>query len=49
MVRNFVIGNDDQSLIFLYQVMVIAGAITLGLGIGEMVNRLVYRAEKTTG
>lgn len=49
MVRNFVIGNNDQSLISLYQVMVIAGAITLGLGIGEMVNRLVYGPKKLPG
>lgn len=46
MVRNFVVGNNNQSLIFLYQVMVIAGAITLGLGIGEMINRLVYGPKK---
>ncbi|HIW70145.1 MAG TPA: threonine/serine exporter family protein [Candidatus Limosilactobacillus merdipullorum] len=46
MVRNFVVGNNSQSLIFLYQVMVIAGAITLGLGVGEMINRLVYGPKK---
>lgn len=46
MVRNFVVGNNDQSLIFLYQVMVISGAITLGLGIGEMINRLLYGPRK---
>lgn len=46
MVRNFVVGNNDQSLIFLYQMMVIAGAITLGLGIGEMINRLLYGPRK---
>jgi uncharacterized membrane protein YjjB (DUF3815 family) len=46
MVRNFVVGNNGQSLIFLYQVMVIAGAITLGLGIGEMINRLLYGPKK---
>lgn len=46
MVRNFVVGNNDQSLIFLYQVVVIAGAITLGLGIGEMINHLLYGPRK---
>lgn len=46
MVRNFVVGNNAQSLVFLYQVMVITGAITLGLGIGEMINRLLYQQKK---
>lgn len=48
MVRNFVVGNNNQSLIFLYQVIVIAGAITLGLGVGEMINRLLYGPKKVS-
>lgn len=41
-VRYFVLGNYDLTLLYLYQVVVICGAITLGFGLGDVVNRLVF-------
>ncbi|WP_283583196.1 threonine/serine exporter family protein [Limosilactobacillus difficilis] len=49
MVRNFVLGNNNQAFVFLYQVIVIAGAITLGFGIGEMINHALFRRKKLQG
>ena len=43
MVRNFAIGNYHLVTVYFYQVVVIVGAITLGFGIGELLNRvLIY-------
>ena len=36
LVRNFAIGDYQLATIYLYQVIVIAGAITLGFGLGEL-------------
>ncbi|WP_367342722.1 threonine/serine exporter family protein [Limosilactobacillus sp.] len=49
MVRNFVLGNNTQAFVFLYQVFVIAGAITLGFGVGEMINHALFRRKKIQG
>lgn len=52
MVRNFAIGNYSLVTFYLYQVIVIAGAITLGFGLGELiiraVNYLHYSFRKTS-
>lgn len=43
MVRNFAIGNYHLVTVYFYQVVVIVGAITLGFGISELLNRvLIY-------
>lgn len=43
MVRNFAIGNYHLVTVYFYQVVVIVGAITLGFGLGELLNRvLIY-------
>lgn len=47
MVRNFVLGNNDQAWIYLYQVLVIAGAITLGFGISDVLNRVLFRRNRS--
>lgn len=39
-VRNFAIGNYHLVSVYFYQVVVIVGAITLGFGIGELLNRM---------
>ncbi|GGI63467.1 threonine/serine exporter family protein [Limosilactobacillus caviae] len=39
-VRNFAIGNYHLVTVYFYQVVVIVGAITLGFGIGELLNRV---------
>ena len=39
MVRNFAIGNDHLVMVYMYQVIVIVGAITLGFGLGELMIR----------
>ncbi|MDO4855139.1 MAG: threonine/serine exporter family protein [Limosilactobacillus gorillae] len=41
-VRYFVLGNYGVSLGYLYQVIVIAGAITLGFGLGDLINTAIY-------
>lgn len=41
MVRNFALGNYPLAMFYLYQVIVIAGAITLGFGLGELLIRAV--------
>lgn len=41
LVRNFAIGNYQLATVYLYQVIVIAGAITLGFGLGELLIRAV--------
>jgi uncharacterized membrane protein YjjB (DUF3815 family) len=46
-VRNFVLGNYGTAVSYLYQVIVIAGAITLGFGLGDVINAaLHYRPKK---
>ncbi|MBB1079679.1 threonine/serine exporter family protein [Limosilactobacillus sp. STM2_1] len=40
-VRNFAIGNYHLVTVYFYQVVVIVGAITLGFGIGELLNRML--------
>lgn len=46
-VRNFVLGNNGTAMSYLYQVIVIAGAITLGFGLGDVINAaLHYRPKK---
>jgi uncharacterized membrane protein YjjB (DUF3815 family) len=46
-VRNFVLGNNGTAVSYLYQVIVIAGAITLGFGLGDVINAaLHYRPKK---
>ena len=42
MVRYFVLGDYGLSLSYLYQVVVIAGAITLGFGLGDLINTALY-------
>lgn len=42
MVRNFAIGNYHLVTVYFYQVVVIVGAITLGFGLGELLNRIVH-------
>ncbi|MFR0608901.1 threonine/serine exporter family protein [Limosilactobacillus mucosae] len=42
MVRSFVLGSNGAALVYLYQVLVIAGAITLGFGLGDLINRLLF-------
>lgn len=39
MVRNFAIGNNHLVMVYMYQVIVIVGAITLGFGLGELIIR----------
>lgn len=39
MVRNFAIGNSHLVMVYMYQVIVIVGAITLGFGLGELIIR----------
>lgn len=41
MVRNFAIGNYHLVTLYLYQVIVIVGAITLGFGLGELIIRAI--------
>lgn len=41
-VRYFVLGNYDSSLFFLYQIFIICGAITLGFGLGDVINRAMF-------
>ena len=41
-VRYFVLGDYGLSLSYLYQVVVIAGAITLGFGLGDLINTALY-------
>ncbi|MBB1085964.1 threonine/serine exporter family protein [Limosilactobacillus fastidiosus] len=41
MVRNFALGNYPLAMFYLYQVVVIVGAITLGFGLGELIIRAV--------
>ena len=41
LVRNFAIGDYQLATIYLNQVIVIAGAITLGFGLGELLIRAV--------
>lgn len=46
-VRNFVVGNNGTAFLYLSQVVVIAGAITLGFGLGDVINAaLHYRPKK---
>lgn len=46
-VRNFVVGHNATGYIYLSQVIVIAGAITLGFGLGDVINAaLHYRPKK---
>lgn len=40
MVRNFAVGNYHLVTVYFYQVIVIVGAITLGFGLGELINRI---------
>ena len=40
--RSFVLGSNGAALVYLYQVLVIAGAITLGFGLGDLINRLLF-------
>lgn len=40
-VRNFAISNYQLANVYLYQVVVIVGAITLGFGLGELLIRAV--------
>lgn len=42
MVRNFAIGNYYLVTVYFYQVVVIVGAITLGFGLGELLNRIIH-------
>lgn len=42
MVRYFVLGSNSTALVYLCQVLVIAGAITLGFGLGDLINRLIF-------
>ena len=42
MVRSFVLGSNGAALVYLYQILVIAGAITLGFGLGDLINRLLF-------
>lgn len=42
MVRNFAIGNSHMVAVYFYQVVVIVGAITLGFGLGELLNRIIH-------
>lgn len=42
MVRNFAIGNYHLVTVYFYQVVVIVGAITLGFGLGELLNRIIH-------
>lgn len=39
MVRNFAMGNYHLVTVYMYQVIVIVGAITLGFGLGELLIR----------
>lgn len=41
MARNFAIGNYHLVSVYFYQVVVIVGAITLGFGLGELMNRVL--------
>ena len=41
-VRYFVLSNYDASLLFIYQIFIICGAITLGFGLGDVINRGFY-------
>ena len=41
-VRYFVLGDYGLSLSYLYQVVVIAVAITLGFGLGDLINTALY-------
>lgn len=43
MVRNFAIGDYHLVTVYFYQVVVIVGAITLGFGLGELLNRILIR------
>ena len=41
------LGNNGAAMSYLYQVIVIAGAITLGFGLGDVINAaLHYRPKK---
>lgn len=40
-VRNFAFGNYHLVTVYFYQVVVIVGAITLGFGLGELLNRVL--------
>ena len=46
MVRNFAIGNYHLVNVYFYQVVVIVGAITLGFGLGELLNRVLNYLHK---
>ena len=46
MVRNFAIGNYHLVTVYFYQVVVIVGAITLGFGLGELLNRVLNYLHK---
>jgi len=41
MVRNFALGNYDQAVGFMLQVVVITGAIALGFLVAELLNQLI--------
>jgi uncharacterized membrane protein YjjB (DUF3815 family) len=45
-VRYFVMGHYDLTLFYLYQVVVICGAITIGYGLGDVVNRMLFYRHK---
>lgn len=45
-VRNFVLGHNDIAFSYLYQVIVIAGAITLGFGLGDVINAALHYRPK---
>lgn len=41
-VHYFVLGNYSSALLFLYQIFIICGAITLGFGLGDVINRALF-------
>lgn len=47
MVRNFAIGNYSLVTLYLYQVIVIVGAITLGFGLGELIIHAIVYGQRT--
>ena len=42
MISNFVLGHNALAMTYFYQVIVIAGALSLGFGIGDLLNAAIF-------
>ncbi|MCQ2569771.1 MAG: threonine/serine exporter family protein [Limosilactobacillus sp.] len=42
MIRALALGNQELAMTYLYQVLVIAGALSVGFGLGDLINAAIF-------